>query len=144
LTGFVLRASAHKILLENVMQMRPVRLLRLAAALGMFVGVSSEASAQGFESPVQVTEPRSVYSRRSEITISVRVDRLLGRIDVTTTIPVDDLPAVPPARYDVPAARMSHDTVPIMMDEGQGLRQTCGVHDLAPNQTLKIPSKPID
>lgn len=113
------------------MPMRLVRLLRLAVAFGMFVGVSSEASAQGFESPVQVTEPRSVYARRSEITISVRVDRLFGRIDVTTTIPVDDLPPVPPARFDIPAGRMIHGTVPTVMDEARRLQGTCGTHDVA-------------
>lgn len=82
------------------------RTLSLIAVLGMFVSVSAEVRAQEHGAPSQVAESRDIRARPQEVTISIRVDRLLGRVDVTTTIPVDDPPAVPRSRYDLPTARM--------------------------------------
>lgn len=119
----------------NAMRVSAVRMVWLLA-LGGLASVSCQALAQGLASPVQAAESRGVPARPAEVTISIRVDRLLGRIDVTTTIPVDDPPAVPRSRFEFPAARTIDGPVRLMIDEVRGRRGqdpegALGLHEVA-------------
>lgn len=82
------------------MSLRTGSLLALGAAL---VAVGLETLAQAQPSG-HAAEPRA-YTRPPEIVIVIKVDRIMGRVDVTTTIPVEESPLGPSPRYNAPATR---------------------------------------
>lgn len=107
-------------------------LLSILVAIGVTVSASRELRAQVPETATLIQRSAGEHSRQAEVVISIRIDRMFGRIDVTTTIPVDHPSAVPRSRHEAPAehrGRVSRSTT-------SGVAGTNQAIDLGTSDTL--------